>query len=374
MKPVAARLRMYNVGFGDCLLLTLSYPRAKRHVLIDFGSTLPAQAITQLAIARDVARETNGQLDAIVATHRHEDHVGGFATRKDGRGAGDVVAALHPRVVVQPWTEAPPAALSAPARTMQSGLHSAHAVVGASHETRRAVNNLAKMGAAGIAEYVHAGQRATALAKVLPGVEVTVLGPALPTARANRMQDAQDYWRFQARAGALTLPGEGLPFEAARGPVPARLRWIMRQMDAARGRHVRDVRGAVDAAENDTSLILLLRVGNTRLLFPGDAQTETWASILQDARIRRELSQVDVYKVGGHGSLAATPKALWTNFARRRHGLITLLSTKASRPTKKVPHPTLLQALRDESTLHATVGKRGRSLAAPWVDVDVPLT
>ena len=36
----SARLRAYNVGFGDCLLLSLTYGDAtKRHVLIDFGST-----------------------------------------------------------------------------------------------------------------------------------------------------------------------------------------------------------------------------------------------------------------------------------------------------------------------------------------------
>src|SRR5207244_4473638 len=42
MKVVGATLRAYNVGFGDCLLLKLTYDDPKkstRCVLFDFGST-----------------------------------------------------------------------------------------------------------------------------------------------------------------------------------------------------------------------------------------------------------------------------------------------------------------------------------------------
>jgi hypothetical protein len=38
-KPSKLTLRVYNVGFGDCFLLTFHYPARDRHVLIDFGST-----------------------------------------------------------------------------------------------------------------------------------------------------------------------------------------------------------------------------------------------------------------------------------------------------------------------------------------------
>ncbi|MFZ8474707.1 hypothetical protein ACO1MO_13930, partial [Staphylococcus aureus] len=47
-------------------------------------------------------------LDVLVATHRHADHISGFAT-KDGAASGDVIRGLDPRVIVQPWTEAPEA-------------------------------------------------------------------------------------------------------------------------------------------------------------------------------------------------------------------------------------------------------------------------
>jgi hypothetical protein len=38
-KPSKLTLRVYNVGFGDCFLLTFHYPARDRHLLIDFGST-----------------------------------------------------------------------------------------------------------------------------------------------------------------------------------------------------------------------------------------------------------------------------------------------------------------------------------------------
>ena len=78
-------------------------------MLIDFGSTgLPeGTARTRMMdIAKDIKERTGGRLDAIVATHRHKDHISGFET-KNGKGTGDVIRALNPKVVVQPWTEDP---------------------------------------------------------------------------------------------------------------------------------------------------------------------------------------------------------------------------------------------------------------------------
>ena len=38
-KPYELRVKMFNVGFGDCFLLSFVYDeKDKRHVLIDFGT------------------------------------------------------------------------------------------------------------------------------------------------------------------------------------------------------------------------------------------------------------------------------------------------------------------------------------------------
>jgi hypothetical protein len=109
--PTGLVLFTYRVGFGDCFLLRVEYGRAARHVLVDFGSTAPASAAIgdQLVdVAKDVAERCGGRLDAIVATHRHRDHVSGFAGRP-----WKVIAGLRPRLVVLPWTEHPDAAVDA---------------------------------------------------------------------------------------------------------------------------------------------------------------------------------------------------------------------------------------------------------------------
>src|SRR2546422_3724993 len=58
-------------------------------------------------IAQDIKKRSKGKLHAVVATHRHRDHISGFATAKGGKGTGDVIRSLKPDLVVQPWTEDP---------------------------------------------------------------------------------------------------------------------------------------------------------------------------------------------------------------------------------------------------------------------------
>jgi glyoxylase-like metal-dependent hydrolase (beta-lactamase superfamily II) len=104
-KPDKLTLRSYQVGFGDCYLLTFHYGAESRHVLIDFGSTalppdLPKDQM--LRVANDIRERCGGEkakLNVVVATHRHKDHISGFTTNKDGGGTGDVIAGLAPGVV-----------------------------------------------------------------------------------------------------------------------------------------------------------------------------------------------------------------------------------------------------------------------------------
>ena len=71
---------------------------------------------------------------------------------------------------------------------------------------------------------------------------------------------------------------------------------------------------------------------------------------------------MDVYKVGHHGSLNATPKQLlWEGFRKRGAGngpkLATLLSTLPNKHPG-VPRPTLVEALNSETELHDTTALR----------------
>ena len=97
-RPSHVRLRAYRVGFGDCLLLTVRYAPAlpdgtpERHMLIDCGTRAASDGGPSLAdIAGKVAEHCGGRLDAVVATHRHQDHIRAFGDSKP-RGILDAAA------------------------------------------------------------------------------------------------------------------------------------------------------------------------------------------------------------------------------------------------------------------------------------------
>ena len=130
----------------------------------------------------------------------------------------------------------------------------------------------------------------------------------------------------------------------------------------------------LDKAMNNTSLILLFRVGGKSLLFPGDAQIENWAYALDQAEkkpaLKKKLESVDLYKVGHHGSLNATPKSLWALFAHKgprqqEHRLQTVVSTMAgkhgsARSGTEVPRSKLVDELKEHSDFFTTQSlKRG---------------
>ena len=118
---------------------------------------------------------------------------------------------------------------------------------------------------------------------------------------------------------------------------------------------------ALDTALNNTSVILLFRAGGKSLLFPGDAQIENWEYALDQPEVVEKLKAVDLYKVGHHGSLNATPRTLWSYFEHRStkktdpERLISMMSTMLGKhgdedSNTEVPREKLTTALRRNST------------------------
>ncbi|MBX7184891.1 MAG: hypothetical protein K1Y01_07065 [Vicinamibacteria bacterium] len=104
--PAAAgvRIRMYNVGFGDCFLLTFPGAGRPRQVLIDCGFHSYGPPPTGLdavvrAVIQDVTIGGKAEIDVVIATHRHKDHVYGFENP-----AWKKVSVSE---VWMPWTEHP---------------------------------------------------------------------------------------------------------------------------------------------------------------------------------------------------------------------------------------------------------------------------
>jgi len=410
--PSALTIRTYAVGFGDCFLLSFAYARAEKHVLIDFGSTAApkgAPANQLQLVARDIARVTAGKLHAVVATHRHADHISGFATNAKGSGPGDIIRALEPDVVVQPWTEDPKARQKAKraTRSRQIGaaslraleaLEGMHEVAAAAEIAAKRLGNALSPQVAGqlafIGEdnvknlsavanlmtmpgaerhYVNAGSK-SGLERVLPGVKIHVLGPPnLEQSSSIRNQvatDQDDFWQFWSRQGLASASALGrgaklFPREVATETPPS-LRWFRQRLAAVYGDELLQLVTVLDKQMNNTSVILLFEIGNKRLLFPGDAQLENWEYALSQPAVRKLLGGTTLYKVGHHGSLNATPKKqLWPLFRKRskKHSpgrLLTLLSTREDKhghleSDTEVPRSTLLKELTSESTLLSTL-------------------
>jgi hypothetical protein len=80
------RVRTYRHGLGDCHLLRFRAPDGKAvHVLIDFGvvnRTKDPETVMK-PVAMDIAKESGGVLDLVIATHQHTDHLSGFKQAQD---------------------------------------------------------------------------------------------------------------------------------------------------------------------------------------------------------------------------------------------------------------------------------------------------
>jgi beta-lactamase superfamily II metal-dependent hydrolase len=424
--PEQITVRMYQVGFGDSFLVSLSYRRrladgrAERHLLVDFGSTHAPrrQRVDMAALANRIGDDCGGKLDVVVVTHRHKDHLSGFANDE----AAAVIEALDPALVVQPWTEDPkaPAGATGPvgaasrrllaalaagddfagelSRAMASGRSS-----GVRAELRElaedqlknaeASGRLNQWAAERDGEYLHVGA-ASKIGQVVPGLGVEVLGPPTvdqhPDVANERARDPE-YWMLYRGLVSTGLPmhtlsgadGDGADpddaepdgdgpaaaapegFRAARerGIPAGPARWLAERLRRQQLHSLQRIVRSLDDTLNNTSLVLLLSAGSRRLLFPGDAQIENWRYTLdrlpKDRALRRRLGEVDLYKVGHHGSRNATPRSLlelWDGDPP----LVALLSTRPGAHGKTeataVPRATLVAALEERAELYSTEG------------------
>jgi len=424
--PQHITARMYQVGFGDCFLVSFHYAaalgdgRAVRHMLIDFGSTHTAQGSELTMIADLIQKTVDGKLDVLVVSHRHRDHIGAFANDDVMQTMRD----LQPSLLIRPWTENPhlrdpdgrdrraqrryvnvldhaqkfadkvEAAL--PSEGHNASLDGVRNVAQASVTSNQcaitrlddwARNRKTK------ALYLSAGNPVP-LEDYIPGVSCDVLGPPRieqwPDIVRQRYNDADEFWlasrQLTADAPAAPVatsnPGEWYKLTGPSGLGPAR--WLLNRLVAHHRDNLVDLVDEVDGALNNTSLVLLFTAGagrrRRRLLFPGDAQIENWEFVfkqLSDREGNRGLDDIDLVKIGHHGSRNATPKslvALWDKSHSCKR-MVALMSTKADVHGRNGPHPvpkpTLVDALEARMPVFRTdTLPPGRHVVAVQAAVD----
>jgi hypothetical protein len=190
----------------------------------------------------------------------------------------------------------------------------------------------------------------------LPGVEVHVLGPPTlaerPQIQRQRATNPDEFWQLLSASGPLAGVSDPL-FDGPSTPIsewaPQHARWLIRRLSSLRGEQLLEMVRTLDNVLNNTSLILLFKVGDQKLLFPGDAQWESWSYALSRPGAEELLRGATLYKVGHHGSRNATPKSLWKLIGR--DGLRSVVSTKpgkhgSSDSHTEVPRATLIKELR----------------------------
>lgn len=389
------RVRMYRVGFGDFFLLTVPSSSGPKHILIDCGVHAGDLGSIEDAVS-DMATETGGNLALLIMTHRHADHISGFATCKD------VFSKFNVERIWMSWFEDPndkdasrfQANISAVAMQLTSAL--AARTDPDAQELRNMAENITgpslgfgggSSNAVALAvlhgnfngkqppiEYYKGGDPAKLPQSLVDaGLTAQILGPPIDPALVSQMNGKNEQYLAGSNESEPAPPRPPFPAvfqsDAKHYPEAAFSHYssdaIEKTVDAAQPDLLAAKARQADNTLNNQSLIVLFTISGKTLLFVGDAQWGNWENFLFGGKVganghagltdesKKILSSLDFYKVGHHGSSNATPIDAVNAL---REGCVAMCSTqpgcygKASNDSE-VPRVPLLTAL-DKKTDH----------------------
>ncbi|MCP4662581.1 MAG: hypothetical protein GY856_44865 [bacterium] len=320
------RVRAYNVGFGDAILVTVpdhapGRRTVRRHILIDVGNVFAGSGGDVAAfepVVRNVLQELDGRpVDLYVMTHEHLDHVQGlyWASRQGPKLEIPVSYAWLTASSEPGYQELHPEAKERrlqmersylQIRRLLTALRAADEPVPATVEammlnndwnsTRKCVKYLSGLARQRTA-YVHRKRDDLRKWNPFKEAELRVWAPEEDT--------SVYYGRF--RPLTLGVAGDDGSGERPRLVEP-KLPEGVDQSSFERYLRVRrrgyfDGLLAIDAAANNTSVVLSLKWRDWHLLFPGDAEIRSWKQMNKVG----VLEPVHFLKVSHHGSRNGTP-------------------------------------------------------------------
>jgi beta-lactamase superfamily II metal-dependent hydrolase len=417
------RVRMYNVGFGDCFLLSLP---GKRTVLVDAGfhsqgkgafggNDLVEQIVRDLKAISGEAR-----IDVLIATHRHQDHVYAFNSEKwDEVAVGEVwlpwVEDRKNTAATRLWKKQKRFALQLAAALPGFGLSPADRTDAEFMLWNAGIDipGFAAVGGwsnAAALDRLHEGfaRRDRVLPRflpekeaypesfespALPGVRVHVLGPPRDPNLIEDLDpeaDGETYRALALRAamgGALNGGPPVTPPFATGWQVPDTEAGF--QLEADEIERIKALAQSADAllaAEkldgmiNSTSLVLVLQIGKARMLLSGDAEWGTWKRILSHDEARTLLRGATFFKVGHHGSHNATSKTLVDAVLPRKIPAMISTQKGPGNYRNNIPLDDLLTALSKHEIHYVRSDNAGGQLPrgfekeqdAKWIDLEVP--
>lgn len=385
----ALTIRVYNVRFGDAILITVpdNNPRdgvtTKRRILIDVGNAPKVagtgeggedDGVFEPVIADILDELDRDPLDLYVVTHEHLDHVQGLfyaSTKLPQLELSDrfkvnyvwMTGSSHPDYYdSHPEAEKQKLAYVAMYSRIAAFLQKNTAF--ASHgllelmanndptKTKQCVDFVRGLNPAKTA-YVHRGMNLRGK-HPFKEAKLSIWAPE---------EDTSDYYgRFQSLdEGSVPLvPLSNTPTTNKRPPASSTpppgvdIGAYLRLIDARRG-GIADNLLAIDKAANNTSIVFSLEWRGWRLLFSGDAEVRSWKTMAREG----VLKPVHFLKVAHHGSHNGTPAdeifdAILPeepeDERKRKAAISTWTETYSG-----IPHPPTNARLAARAELHSTL-------------------
>ncbi|MDQ4137971.1 MAG: hypothetical protein M3116_03900 [Actinomycetota bacterium] len=369
-------VRAYNVGFGDALLVSI--PEADRagrettrHLLIDVGNLLAGEANADevfLAVVQDILDRTGGEVDLYVMSHEHLDHVQGLlsASRKGvqlGAKYAWLTGSAHPDY----YDRIP----DARRRRLETAvvLDDAARVLQASPDVELELlvrnNGGPPSGGLGLTTAEHIDHLRT----IAPATHTHYVDRGTATGRKHPFREAKlrilapepdttAYYGWSSGGGRLTASGDRSAESRARsrnvpalheppaGVDPGAYFDLLRSRSNSLRANLREI----DAANNNTSVVLQIEWRGWRLLFPGDAELRSWRTMSALGL----LQPAHVIKVSHHGSHNGTLEEIFDEVLPPRshdgRDRFALVSTSDG-SFESVPEEATLDFYRSRCTL-----------------------